>query len=146
MKRLIALVLITMLIGVAAALAVTPAPHIAAWIEAESRGLIHGDPAYYYNGQASQAEINHAILTAILTMDLQHITGLSPVDACEPGDYVAHQTTDEYMYVYATSSPPPDPGYTRAVGFDRTGALLYLNDPPPIGTYGPAEFHVLCHG
>ena len=122
--------------------------HIHAWIEAENRGLIQGDPAYYYNGQATQAEVNHALLTAILTMDLKHVEGVTPLTPCPPGSYIWHQQAglDTWQYVYATASPGDDPGYTRAVGFAQDGTIMYMNSPPPIGTYGPADIHVLCHG
>jgi len=74
-KRLIAF---AAAVGVAAGLTVgvstanTVHPDIQrSWTEAVQRGLIQGDPAYYYNGQATQYEINHALLTAILKVDTQ---------------------------------------------------------------------------
>jgi len=39
------------------------------WIEAVERGLIQGDPAYYYNGLATDEEMFHALIVALLAVD-----------------------------------------------------------------------------
>lgn len=51
---------------------------IKAWTKAVDKGLIKGDPAYYYNSEASQQEVNHALITALL-----EVNG-TPWDTVEP--------------------------------------------------------------
>lgn len=140
--------LVIFAIGAAILNAAPHSAHIAAWREAQHRNLIEGDPAYYYNGDATQEEINHALLTAILNMDLQHIEGITPLDPCPPGSTIAHTQAgfDTYQYVYALSQTD-NTRYTRAVGFAQDeGLLMYLFEDPPIGVYGPADIHVICSG
>lgn len=60
---LLALAVIFALVFASQALA-APLDHIRSWTEAVYTGLIEGDPAYYYEGEATQAEYNHALITA----------------------------------------------------------------------------------
>ena len=73
-KLIVTLAVVAALLAATLAYTAQAAPHPdiqQSWTEAVQRGLIQGDPAYYYNGQATQEEVNHALLTAILQVDAQ---------------------------------------------------------------------------
>jgi len=42
---------------------------IKAWTKAVNEGLIKGNPAYYYNGEATPEEYHHALITALLEVN-----------------------------------------------------------------------------
>lgn len=125
------------------------APHpdfVNSWTEAVQRGLIQGDPAYYYNGDATQEEINHALLVALLSIDDQ--TYQQPADApaeayCSGTDTVAidQYPTNGYYYIYSVNLPAH---YTRAIGLTG-GEVQFIEEYPAPGNYGPAERIIVCY-
>jgi hypothetical protein len=61
---LLALAAVAVLLFAAQAVEAVPLEHEQSWTEAVHNGLIEGNPAYYYNGQATDAEYRHAFITA----------------------------------------------------------------------------------
>ena len=62
--------------------AAPPQAFIDSWTQAVDVGCIQGDAAYYYNGTATQAEVNHALLTCILNTETG--LGITGVPASQP--------------------------------------------------------------
>jgi len=103
---------------------------IGSFTQAEQQGLIDGDPAYYYNGQAQPVEYAHAIMTALLRLDVK--TNGCPEGTTETGygdgalyvpnlparyTYYLAYNNDQIVRVWG---PYPAPGqYPR--GYDSYG-------------------------
>lgn len=70
-RTIVAALLTVALIGGGAAYALNqPHPdHIQSFTEAVNRGYIDGDPAYYYNGEATPQEYAHAVMTALINYE-----------------------------------------------------------------------------
>lgn len=79
--------------------------HRAAWEQAVDVGLIDGDPAYYYNGEASPVEYYHALLTALLEVNgtpWQTTTTTEPTSTTTE----APSTTTTTAPTTTTTAPP----------------------------------------
>ena len=91
------------------------------WIEAVNRGLIHGDPAYYYNGIATAEEMYHALIVALLAVD-----GDWPPDEEPPVEPPPVTPPDTGTYTHLveitdgdTINVQSDTRYVLAPGVDR---------------------------
>ena len=104
MKRLISLaIIVAVILGATAAVAV-PWQHVRSWTDFVEEGLIEGDPAYYYNELATQGEVNHALVTAILQINSeQWVPPIPGATLDDPASYCA-----EKMWEYRST---PGAGY-----------------------------------
>ena len=73
-SKILAAVLTAALIAGGAAWALEPPPpdHVQSFTAAVERGYIEGDPAYYYNGEATPQEYAHAVMTALINYEDMH--------------------------------------------------------------------------
>jgi len=124
-KTILALLMVALLSwGAGMAIGRSLPYNAAPWIEAVDRGLIEGDASYYYDGRATDDEMFHALMVAILAVDDNHTT-VTPPTTVPPTT-----TTTPPPATTTTTEPPPTTTTTQPAPTTTTTTT----EPPPTTT------------
>jgi len=99
----ILLVPVVFIAGYAIASMTTYSEHVQSWNEAVARGLIEGEASYYFNGEATDQEYYHALMTAILAVD-DKIGGQPSTPTTTPPTTTAPSTTTSTLSPVTSST------------------------------------------
>jgi hypothetical protein len=133
--RVFALVLVVLLFAAGVAWATAPNPdHVESFTEAVERGYIEGDPAYYYNGEASPQEYAHAVMVALAYFEDNIINqGTSPsttTTTTDPATTTSSSTTTTEPTTTTTSSSSTTTSTTTLPTGSETPFLAYPASDP----------------
>ena len=110
--------------------------HVKSFTEAVHRGYLEGDPAYYYNGEASPQEYAHAVMTALIYFEDNIIgdnlstttTTLAPVTTSSTSTTTTTlptTTTSTTATTSTTMAPPTTTSTTTSLPSDTVPFLSY---------------------
>ena len=135
-RTLITAVAVATIFAVTLEAQAAPIEHVQSWSEAVSTGLIEGDPAYYYNGQATPTEYHHALITAVNQLKAdQWVTPNPRVVAANTPIVDPAGFCERYLWEYRDT---PGDGYwpqTFADDHHRYDSITLFDD-----FYGPVTY------